>query len=496
MTATPKKVIGCLAVALLVLTSFAASAQTPQSTPPPPAPPRSLRVPIPTQKTLSNGLRVIVIERQGTPLVSAQLLIKNGGEVDPPQLAGLTDVTASLLTRGTATRDATQIAEAVEAFGGSLASGAGWDSSSATVDVMSAWIGPALEILADVVRHPTFRTDEIERLRQQYLDNLTVDLGEPGTIAHLAAERVVFGDSPYGHPFAGTAESLARIKRADVVRLHDKYYRPDNAILVIGGDITASAAFALAQRYFSVWRKPAQPLPPFVFGARLSDATNRRVLVIDKPDAGQAAVLVARTGIARTDADYFSGMVANSVLNGYSGRLNQEIRIKRGLSYGAGSALDARRGVGTFVASAQTKNESGAQVVVLLMGEVSRLETAAVSEAELTPRKAALIGNFARNLEQVDGLVSQVGSQALLGLNLDEINHYIDQVQSVTAAAVQKFAGARLAASGASIIVVGNAKEFLPALQKQFNDVEVIPLAALDLNNGSLRKTGARALKE
>jgi zinc protease len=229
-------------------------------------------------------------------------------------------------------------------------------------------------------------------------------------------------------------------------------------------------------------------MPLFVFRARVSDTTNRRVLVIDMPDAGQAAVFVARTGIGRTDADYFSGIVANSVLNGYSGRLNQEIRIKRGLSYGAGSALEARRGVGPFVASAQTKNESGAQVVELLMGEVSRLGTAAVPEAELTPRKAALIGNFARNLEQVDELVSQVGSQALHGLNLDEINHYIDHVQSVTAADVQKFAGFRLDARGASIIVVGNAKEFLPALQKQFNDVEVIPIAELDLNNASLRK--------
>jgi zinc protease len=445
-------------------------------------------VPKPIEKTLSNGLRVIVIERKSTPLVSAQLLIRNGGEVDPPRLAGLTDVTASLLTKGTATRYATQIAEAVEALGGSLESEARWDASSATVAVMSARISPALEILADAVRHPTFKPEEIERLRQQYLDRLTVDLGEPGTIANLAAGRVVFGDSPYGHPVGGTPESLARIKRADIVRLHHRYYRPDNAILVIGGDITTIAAFALAQKYFGGWQKPAQTMPLFVFRARVSDTTNRRVLVIDMPDAGQAAVFVARTGIGRTDADYFSGIVANSVLNGYSGRLNQEIRIKRGLSYGAGSALEARRGVGPFVASAQTKNESGAQVVELLMGEVSRLGTAAVPEAELTPRKAALIGNFARNLEQVDELVSQVGSQALHGLNLDEINHYIDHVQSVTAADVQKFAGFHLDARGASIIVVGNAKEFLPALQKQFNDVEVIPIAELDLNNASLRK--------
>jgi zinc protease len=176
--------------------------------------------------------------------------------------------------------------------------------------------------------------------------------------------------------------------------------------------------------------------------------------------------------------------------------LNQEIRIKRGLSYGAGSALDARRSVGPFLASAQTKNQSGAEVVELLVGELGRLATAPVPEAELTPRKAVLIGNFARNLEQVNGLVSQVASLALQGLNLDEINHYINSVQSVTAADVQTFASTRLDAKGASIIVVGNAKEFLPELQKQFKDVEVIPIAELDLNNATLRKTASGAMNK
>ena len=154
--------------------------------------------------------------------------------------------------------------------------------------------------------------------------------------------------------------------------------------------------------------------------------------MIDKPDAGQAAVFLARTGINRKDPDYFRGIVSNSVLSGYSGRLNQEIRIKRGLSYGAGSTLDTRRDVGPFVASAQTKNESGAQVADLLLGEIGRLSSAPPADVELTPRKAVLIGNFSRNLETASGLVGQVGSLALYGLGLDEINRYINNVQAIT----------------------------------------------------------------
>jgi zinc protease len=468
-----------------------AVAQTPQATPPPPAQPRSVAVPKPAERVLPNGLRVIVITRSNNPLISATLVVKNGGEVDPPELPGLADMTANLLTKGTATRDATRIADEIESLGGALDSGARWDASTASVGVMSSRFGPALTILADVVRNPTFKQEEVERLRQQYLDNVTLAMGDPGSIARFVAARIVFGDAPYGHPISGTAESLARISRDDIVKLHDRFYRPDNAILVIGGDITPVNAFALANRYFGDWKKPTTAMPDLSTTTSAPTSKGGRVVVIDKPDAGQAAVYLAHVGINRRDPDYFRGIVSNSVLSGYSGRLNQEIRIKRGLSYGAGSTLDARRGVGPFVASAQTKNESGSQVADLLIGEIDRLATSPPAEAELTPRKAVLIGNFGRNLETAGGLVTQVASLALHGLSLDEINQYINNVQAITAADVQKFASTKLDAKSSNIVVVGNAKAFLPALQKQFPNVEVIPITDLDLNTALLKKKQA-----
>jgi zinc protease len=270
--------------------------------------------------------------------------------------------------------------------------------------------------------------------------------------------------------------------------MHSRYYRPDNAILIIGGDTDAKDAIALATKYFGDWQKPTTPLPALDAATESTAGKAGRVVVIDKPDAGQAAVYLARTGINRKDTDYFRGIVSNSVLSGYSGRLNQEIRIKRGLSYGAGSVLDARRDVGPFLASAQTKNESGAVVADLLLGEISRLSSSPPVDMELTPRKAVLIGNFSRNLETVNGLVSQVGSLALFGMSLDEINRYINNVQAVSTADIQKFAGTRLDAKTSNIIVVGNAKLFLPELQKKYPNVEVIPVTELDLNTAQLRK--------
>ena len=473
---------------LLVALPVLVVAQTPQATPPPPAAPRSVAFPKPVEQTLPNGLRVIVIERNENPLVSAQLLVKNGGEVDPPELSGLADMTASLLTKGTQTRDATKIADEIESLGGSIDSGARWDASYANVGVMSSKIGPAMEILADVVRRPTFKSDEVERLRQQYLDNLTLALGEPGSIARFVGARVVFGDSPYGHPLSGTTESLTKIAGTDIIRMHTRYYRPDNAVLVIGGAITSKDGLALATKYFGDWQKPSEPLPAMSAATEATTSKAGRIVVIDKPDAGQAAVYLIRTGIKRKDAEYFPGIVTNSVLSGYSGRLNQEIRIKRGLSYGAGSTLDARRDVGPFAASAQTKNESGAQVADLLLGEVQRLVSAPPANAELTPRKAVLIGNFSRNLETAGGLVGQVATLALHGQGLDEINQYIANVEAIKTDDVKRFAETKLDAKTSNIVIVGNAKAFLPALQKQFSNVEVIPVGEMDLNSALLRK--------
>ncbi|MDT7779828.1 MAG: zinc protease [Acidobacteriota bacterium] len=476
-----------------------ASAPVPQETPPPPAAPRSVNVPKPVERTLKNGLRVIVIENHNTPLVGAQLMVKNGGEVDPASLSGVADMTAELLTKGTKTRTAPQIAQEIEALGGVISTGASWDAAHATVNVISSKTEPAMSILADVVRNPVFNDEEIERLRQQYLDSLSVGMNSPGTLASWVASRVVFGDTPYGHPVSGTTESLQRIKREDVAALHSMYYRPDNAILVIGGDIKAADAFALTEKLFGDWAKPSTALPSAQLKA--SDATaagkgDQRVVVVDMPGAGQAAVLFARRGIARTDPDFYTGLVANSVLSGYSGRLNQEIRIKRGLSYGARSSLDTRREIGPYIASAQTKNESGAEVASLLLTELTRLSNEAVTETELTPRKAVLIGGFGRSLETTEGLVGQIASLALYGLSLDEINRYITSVQSVTPAQIQKFAGSRLGVKDASIIIVGDAKNFIEPLRKQFPNVEIIKRDELDLNTGTLHKAAGGAAKQ
>jgi zinc protease len=266
------------------------------------------------------------------------------------------------------------------------------------------------------------------------------------------------------------------------------FYRPDNAILVIGGDVTPENGFAMGQKYFGDWQKPATELPRMTMTTPASEPGNRRILVIDMPDAGQAAVLAVRSGINRSSPDYFRGIVSNSILSGYSGRLNWEIRVKRGLSYGAGSALDTRRWAGSFSASAQTKNESGAEVASLTLAEIAKLATGDLPDSELTTRKASLNGGFARGLETNGGLVSQVSSLAIYGVNFDQINQFVSSVQAVKAPDVKNFAATHLNIDSTSVIVVGDARKFLPELQKAFPQVEVIKVSDLDLNSATLRR--------
>jgi zinc protease len=309
------------------------------------------------------------------------------------------------------------------------------------------------------------------------------------SIARFVAWRVVYRDSPYGHALSGTPESLPRIKRDDIVKIHSTYFRPDNAILVIGGDITAAGGFELAQKFFGDWQNPANALPKLQITTPESTAAGRRILVIDQPNAGQTTVLAVRSAISRDNPEYFRGIVANAVLSGYSGRLNWEIRVKRGLSYGAGSSLDMRRSAGSFMASAQTKNPSGAEVAALTLAEISKLATGELLDSELSTRKASLLGGFARNMETTSGVVNQFASLAMYGVPLDEINHYVANVQAIKPADVKSFAASRINADSTSVVIVGNAKEFLPELQKQFPKVEVISASDLDLNSASLKKT-------
>ena len=457
-----------------------------RAAPPPVGTPVTPVLPRPTEKTLANGLKVIVAKSSDLPLVSAELTVRTGAAADPQGLAGAVGMTAGMLTEGTKTRSAQQIASQSEALGATLSSGGGQDSSSVSLNVMPDKLPAAMAIMADVARNPAFAQEELDRQRAQALDGLSVAFQSPGQLAGFAASPVIFSGTPFGHVATGTQTSLPKISTGDLAALHATYFRPDNAILVLTGDITPEQGLALAEQAFGDWKAPAGPAPARV---AVTPQAKPRAVAIDLPGTGQAAVTVVKAAIPRGDPAYYPGIVTNSVLGGgYSARLNQEIRIKRGLSYGANSRLSAMRTTGLFRAAAQTKNESAPQVLDLIVAELSRLAQTPASAEELKARKSVLIGSFGRELATTDGLAGILGSLALYDLPLTEVGAYTGKVEAVTAGQVQAFAKQNLDPAKASVIVAGDAKAFQAELKTRRPDLEVVPVSELDLDSVTLKK--------
>jgi zinc protease len=391
-------------------------------------------------------------------------------------------LTATLLTQGTTERSAVELARAIDDLGARLDASSGYDATVASVSALTSVFPTALALLDEVVRRPAFAADEVERVRAKAIGDLALTYSNPSALARLVAQRAAFGSAPYGHPVSGTAETLATLDRNTVVAYHERYFRPDNATLILGGDIAPEAAFALIEQQFGGWGAPAVPLapaPPFA-----APAARERVVIVDKPDAGRTAIIVGRVGIARRDPDYIGGVVATAVLSGYSGRLNQEVRVKRGLSYGAGAQLIARRAPGLFLASTLVDHTRVGEAVSVILETLAGLGATAPPEAELVTRKATVTGSFSRSIETIDGIAGVLGELALYDAPLDELAAFMPHVEAVTPDDVRAFAAAHMS-SEPFIVLVGDAQKFTAAVAAAHADVTTIPFAQLDLGRAS-----------
>jgi zinc protease len=452
--------------------------------PPPVARELVAAIPRPDTQHLANGLTIITIERHELPLITASVVVGGGSTIDPRGKAGLGELTASLITQGTTSRSATQIAQAVEALGSSLQSGSGWDESSLSLTVKADQADPALAIMSDVVRNPAFAAEELERQRAIAIDNITVSMKDPGSLSGLVAARAVYGEAPYGHPESGTLRSLKAIGRDDILTAYRAAWSPANATLILAGDVDPARARALGEKYFGSWTGNGTR-PQIAATAALPGP---RIVVVDMPGAGQAAVAVARGAIARNDPRFYRALVANAVLGtGFSSRLNQEIRIKRGLAYGARSSIDARLAPGPFIASTQTKNPTAPEVLGLIIAEMRRLGAEPIPAAELTTRQAVLNGGFGRTIETTSGLAGLIATYVVRGVPPEEIARYQRSVSAVTPQEAQAAAAELLNPSAATMVIVGDASLFLTQLRRDHPDVVVIPLSALDLESPALR---------
>lgn len=481
------------ACALLVVAAAGAAPAAAQVTswpgerPPRPLAARDVRFPAYEIKALANGLRVVAVPHHEQPAVSLRLLVAAGGAHDPAGKPGVANLAASLLDQGTRSRSAQAIATAIDNLGGALGVGAGTDLTFVNAVVLKEDLDFVLDLVADVARNPAFSPEEIDRQRQQLLSGLQVSYEDPGYIAGVVFDRLVYGFHPYGRPSSGTPESIRAITREDLVSFHATYFAPNNAILAIVGDVTPEEAFAGAERAFGDWTRAGVSLPGFGD----PPPPTRRVVVVDRPGAVQTEIRVGHLGVPRKNPDYMSLNLAIKILGGEgANRLHRVLRSERGLTYGASADFETLQQSGDIVAETNTRSETTGEVLRLIVDEVWRLRRERVNRAELEGAQAYLAGSFPLTIETPSAIALQVLNALFYGLDLQELEDFPERVNAVTPADVQRVAERYLKPDRLSIVLVGDADRFVSQLRGAgFAEYERVALADLDLDVADLKRS-------
>jgi zinc protease len=463
----------------------------PLEAPPRPLPAHDVKFPPYEIRTLANGMQVIVVPHHEQPSVAMRLLVRAGAAQDPEKKAGVAYLTAHVLDQGTTSRSAEAIADDIDSIGGLLGTGSGADVSFANVIVMKDSFAVGLGQLYDVVHDPVFAPEEIERQKEQAISSLRVNGDDPDYIARVLIDRLVFGFHPYGLPGTGTPQTLAAITREDLRAFHARYFVPNNMILAIVGDVTGEQAFAMVEKVFGGWPRVEVTLP------RAADAPppTRRVVIVDKPDAVQTEIRVGQLAIPRKHPDYVAWDLAVKILGGEgANRLHQVLRSQRGLTYGASADVDAMKEAGDYVAETDTRTETTGEALRLMVEEFSRLQRQRVFERELADAQAYLAGSFPLTIETPNDIATQILNTVFYELPVQDLATYRERVLAVTPDDVQRVARQYIHPDSLSIVLVGNARAFIPQLQAVgFSEYEVIPLSQLDLMSANLRRADKKA---
>lgn len=456
---------------------------------PAPGAPKAFHFPHAASKTLPNGLRVFVVTDASEPAVAARLVILSAGSIkDPPGMPGVAQMTANMLTQGTEKRSAHDIAEAIDFVGGSLEASAGKDATNITLDVVKKDLATGFDLMSDVVLHPAFKEDELDRQRQQLLSGLTVQYSTPDYLASVVLGRAVYGSSPYGWPGEGTPETVKKLTSKDLAAFHSANYAPNQAFLGFAGDITPEEAFAIAAKYFGAWPKldvaaAGPPAPPA--------STGQHIWLIDKPDSVQTQIRAGKLGIRIGDPDFIPVVVMNRIFGGgYNSRLNTEVRINKGLTYGANSSFQPHRYSGAFVVDTFTRTEATVEAAKLVVDLISKMSTGEVTPKEMDFARDYLAGVYPIQSETAEEVADRVLTTAAFNLPADYNSTYPEKVRGVTPAQVREMAQRYLSTKDIDIVLAGNVSAFRDALKKEFPDAkyEEIPFEQVDVLAPDLRK--------
>lgn len=444
-----------LALTLALAPAVAGAQEPDRSVPPTLGPPPAFDPPPVERFTLTGGLDVLLVESHDVPLVQVDVVVRAGAVDDPAEKRGLAGMVAAMLDEGAGGRSALELAEAVETLGAELSTGAGAHTTVVRLHAPVARLEPALGILADVVRRPAFPPEELERQRMARLTTLLQWRDEPAALASIWLSRSLYGEAhPYGSPILGTALGLAALSASDLEAFHSARFGPARATLIVVGDVTREGVTALLEAAFGDWGGD----PTATAGAPpdAGQVAERRIYLVDVPGAPQTEIRIGRIGVPRRTEDYHALEVMNTILGGsFSARLNQNLREDKGYSYGAFSYFDYRPAAGLFVALAAVQTEVTAPALTEFVRELEAI-LEPVSGAELERARNYLALGFPQAFQTVAGTAAMLAELVAHDLPIDTYDRYVEEIQAVTAADVQRVARATLDPARVTIVVVGD----------------------------------------
>ncbi len=430
---------------------------------PTPGRPRGYTFPSFERSILPSGLQVLTVHVPGRPLISANVVVRRGAADEPAELAGATALAARAMTEGTARYPGVEVVEAAERLGTTINVQAGWDSFTAGVEVTAARLGPALELLDEVLRRPTFPADDVARLREERLNDLMQLRAEPRRRVDWAfVETIYTRQSPYARLLGGKEATVRGLGREELAGVHTALLDPRRAAVVVGGDLTGLDVPQLILDQlgeYAAGSGSGSASPAEVSAPEATAAVDRRVVrLVDRPGSVQSEIRIGHVGLPRRVPDFHAVQVMNSILGGlFNSRLQLNLRETKGYTYGVGSSFDMRRGAGPFSVRTAVQTAVTVPAITEALGELERMRDGQVTPAELASARDYLVGVFPLRFEVPSAVVGAVGGLFAFGLPDDELARYRGCVEAVDVAAVRKAARDHLHTDRLAIVVVGDA---------------------------------------
>lgn len=422
---------------------------------PSPAAVRPYQFPRVERYSLGNGLKLLVVPMHRLPIVTVMALVDVGASADPRGDEGLAALTARTLDEGSGGLDGAELTERFESLGTSFEASADWDSTVARVTVTPQRLDAAVSLFAQVLRDPSFPPSDVERKRDERIDDLAQALAEPRGLADMRFTGLLYAGARYGIPAGGNATSVARLRPEHLRAFHAAHYGPRTTTLLVVGDLDVEAARRLAETHFGDWQGTAVPATDVRADVA---AAGRRAVIVHKPDAPQTELRIGHVGIPRGHPDHLEVVVMNAILGGlFSSRINLNLREKHAFTYGASSGYDWRRGAGPFVVSTAVKTEVTARAVEEIQREIAAMRAAPPTPDELSLATDYLAGVFPIRFESTAAVAGALAGAVVHGLGDEWFREYRDRVQAVTREDVHRVAQAHLDPERLLLLAVGDA---------------------------------------